>query len=622
MINTTGAAMTRGKTIIVNTHETDNQYAPVITSILAGSYMIAWHSWGQDGDGFGVYGQRFGPGGGRLGKEIQLNKVTASYQSDPVIDLLSTIQSEILVGWEGAGRYYSMQFINSNGQRDNDPIIHDDLLFNGENLGPTRTSLATYDDGSFLTVWQANTYNDLNGDFDPNTHWGVFGQKFDGTGQKIGGVFNIDDRQTSDEQHADVAIAANGRGMVVWISDQAGDGITDIYGRRLNANGVPVGEEFKISNQPVGDYPVPSVTALANGQFLVVWESENHNSIRAQKFSNSGTETGDEFQVNTTSGGYSHSPSATVLADGGYGIFWTDDVVRMQRYSADGVAVGGEQKMTDDEGSATGTPRAVTLPDGDLMLTWASRDGDSDGLAVLAQRFDGQWFGTRKANEIRDDLNMNWIDGMDGADKIFGGAGNDTLLGSGGSDILRGQADNDNLFGGQGADVLLGGSGNDQLHGGDGADRLSGSGGDDLLKGDAGDDRLAGNSGHDKLFAGDGADVLLGGGGNDILSGGGEDDALKGAAGNDRLVGGQGNDRLIGGTGADVFAFAKGDGRDRVKDFQAGTDQIEIGRGATGLVDLTLRKTGDNVVVSFKDVQIVVEDIGLNRLDDADNFLF
>jgi hypothetical protein len=59
------------------------------------------------------------------------------------------------------------------------------------------------------------------------------------------------------------------------------------------------------------------------------------------------------------------------------------------------------------------------------------------------------------------------LDGGEGNDEIFGGAGDDLLLGGGGSDRLTGAAGNDFLAGGQGTDRIVGSAGHDVLVAGD-----------------------------------------------------------------------------------------------------------------------------------------------------------
>jgi len=95
------------------------------------------------------------------------------------------------------------------------------------------------------------------------------------------------------------------------------------------------------------------------------------------------------------------------------------------------------------------------------------------------------------------------------ADKLFGGAGNDTFYGGGGDDIIRGGMGQDLLFGDDGADLLFGGAGNDRLHGGAGEDSLNGGTGNDTLRGDAGDDLLLGGAGNDSLDGGTGTDTAV-----------------------------------------------------------------------------------------------------------------
>jgi Ca2+-binding RTX toxin-like protein len=195
------------------------------------------------------------------------------------------------------------------------------------------------------------------------------------------------------------------------------------------------------------------------------------------------------------------------------------------------------------------------------------------------------------------------MEGLDGDDKLIGGAFGDSLYGGIGMDILDGGAGNDSLYGGAGADQLIGGAGNDTANYAASASGVSvslvtgrGSGGDahgdsltgiegligsayaDHLVGDGADNRLRGGAGADFLDGGAGVDTAdysdsqiavtvnlqngLGLGGdaqNDRLlnienvSGSREDDTLIGNAGANYLSGDFGDDMLFGGGGADTL---------------------------------------------------------------------
>ena len=129
----------------------------------------------------------------------------------------------------------------------------------------------------------------------------------------------------------------------------------------------------------------------------------------------------------------------------------------------------------------------------------------------------------------------------------------------------------------------------------DGADKLYGYAGDDVLNGLAGNDSLYGNDGDDLLSGGDGDDYLSGGNGNDTLLGGNGDDWLSTDGGNNLLDGGAGHDRYSG-LGSNTYIFRQGSEQDRVitLPYEA-TIQVE----GYALEQLLLRRSGSNLIVSF-----------------------
>ena len=98
-------------------------------------------------------------------------------------------------------------------------------------------------------------------------------------------------------------------------------------------------------------------------------------------------------------------------------------------------------------------------------------------------------------------------------EKIFGGAGGDSLTGSSVANIISGRAGNDTITGGnetstfdyQSNPTATCSPGTcDTLNGNEGDDSLFGQGGSDVLRGDLGLDRLDGGSGNDRLETRDG----------------------------------------------------------------------------------------------------------------------
>ncbi len=217
------------------------------------------------------------------------------------------------------------------------------------------------------------------------------------------------------------------------------------------------------------------------------------------------------------------------------------------------------------------------------------------------------------------------VNGTDGKEIIKGGSGGETFKGKGGNDTLRGNGGSDTLLGGGGNDVLLGGNGNDNLRGGGGDDRMLGAGGVDALSGGKGRDILKGGGRGDRLAGNDDNDKLLGQGGADDLSGGSGKDLLIGGAGGDRLEGGTGNDKLKGRGGDDIFEYVVGGDVDRIRDFEDGSDRIDLSDfgfpGAFQALSFA-SQVGDDVVFLFGGGdKLFVDDTLVNALGSADLIL-
>ena len=172
---------------------------------------------------------------------------------------------------------------------------------------------------------------------------------------------------------------------------------------------------------------------------------------------------------------------------------------------------------------------------------------------------------------------------------LVGTAGADAIDCLGGDDVAQGLAGNDRLWGGLGADVL---------------------------HGNAGDDRLWGGKGRDELHGGVGKDHLYGGRGDDVLHGG---------RGADRLHGDAGDDILSGGDGRDLFVYGDADfGRDRIVDFEDGTDWLKFTGSGLRWGDLSVSNNGKGhavVRVESTDSSIVLEGVDASLIDQND-FIF
>jgi Ca2+-binding RTX toxin-like protein len=194
----------------------------------------------------------------------------------------------------------------------------------------------------------------------------------------------------------------------------------------------------------------------------------------------------------------------------------------------------------------------------------------------------------------------NILAGNLAANKLFGGAGNDTLNAGGGVDEMSGGIGNDIYYVDNSADIVIeaANAGNDRVYSGadftlgDNVERLYMTGTAVNGTGNGLANLINGTTGHNVIKGGDGADVILGGGG---------DDDLYGEAGNDTFIFGPdaGHDTIF------TFDADPAGGQDRIdlqtRGITADTFESQVSISASGPLD-TLIQFLDGDSITIKDV--------------------
>ncbi|NGX62408.1 MAG: hypothetical protein K940chlam9_01905, partial [Chlamydiae bacterium] len=91
-----------GSEFQVNTYTTSEQQYPSVAPLNDGGFVVTWNSDGQDGDRYGVYGQRYASSGVKSGLEFQINTYTTNYQLFPSVASLN--DGGFVVTWESSGQ--------------------------------------------------------------------------------------------------------------------------------------------------------------------------------------------------------------------------------------------------------------------------------------------------------------------------------------------------------------------------------------------------------------------------------------------------------------------------------------------------------------------------------------
>ncbi|MDB5303423.1 MAG: uncharacterized protein JWM97_972, partial [Phycisphaerales bacterium] len=330
-----------------------------------------------------------------------------------------------------------------------------ELLLN-QAIGSTQQSPAVAVDasGNTVAVWQS-----LGEDGDG---WGIYGRRFDPSGNALGNEFLVNTTTTHDQVNPAIVLTSSGAFVVVWTSNQSG--AQAVYGRGFNADGTPRGNEFQVSLnttpmgsrapavamdgsgnlvvawegngsadsdgvyyrryqstlQPSGPESLvntttsssqfdPSIGMNAGGAFVIAWTDNGSGAgkIAAQRFNQSGNATGSQFQVGTTGGNHEDFSQVGVDSAGNFTVAWADNFggpresdVYTRRYTAGGVALDANPAFVNTfTNSAQTTPSLGERADGKYFIAWTSTAQDGDGLGIFGKAFNAD--GTPDGTEIR-----------------------------------------------------------------------------------------------------------------------------------------------------------------------------------------------------------------------------
>ncbi len=347
-----------------------------VALLAEGGFVVAWESYNTGGDtDWGVMAQRYNADGTAAGSNFRINSTTASTQYMPSIAGLN--DGGFIATWEN-GATVSKQRYNADGTKSGiESAVN--LTADSGSPSPSVTSLV---DGGYVVTWKG-----WNGQYG----YAIKGQRYAATGAKQGGEFEINTDKT-EYYHESPSITAlyDGGFVVTWQSNNQDGANYGIYGQRFDLNGAEVGAEFQINTKTAGEQSNPSATTLADGGFVVTWQSAGQDGdgfgVYGQRFDAAGVAVGVEFRVNTYITNGQSNASVTALNDGGFVVSW-DSV------GQDGAGSGIFAQRFDAAGNKIILEQTNNPPVGDVTITGTTTEGqtltaannltDADGLGVI-----------------------------------------------------------------------------------------------------------------------------------------------------------------------------------------------------------------------------------------------
>ena len=254
----------------VNTWTNSDQLEPVLAALPDGGFLVAWHSYGQDGSAYGVYAQRFGAAGAAVGGEFRVNETTAGNQAIPGIAALPdggwvvAWVSEVANAWPEDRDVYVRRYTSEGTPLSGEMRVNAHTV---EDQGfPGVAALAG---GGFVVVWHSQPQD---GD-----GYGVYAQRFDSAARPLGGEFRVNTTTELPQLLPTVAALDDGGFVVCWSTGytwyEGWPDDMDLYGQRFDADGQTVGEEFRINTFEPRDQSRAALVPLDDGGFLAAWGS-------------------------------------------------------------------------------------------------------------------------------------------------------------------------------------------------------------------------------------------------------------------------------------------------------------------------------------------------------------
>jgi hypothetical protein len=281
-------------------------------------------------------------------------------------------------------------------------------------------------DGSSIVVW--TSVNQAG----PGSGQDVYARRFDASGLPLGSEFLVNQFTSANQLLPAIAISDGAQFVVVWAGPTPGGVGNEIHARRFDAAGQALGDEFRVNTYSGGDESFPAVAMDADGDFVVTWDTFNPSvgdgyDVYARRFNSAGVPQGDDFLVNTDLPNHDYTSSVTMDDAGNFVVAWHAEFqdgsghgVYARQFDSNGEGLGNEFRVNTFTTNNQLFPSVAIDADGDFVVAWQSQAQDGSGTGIFAQRFSSS--GAPAGPEFI--VNTYTSDGQDAPSVAMDAAGN------------------------------------------------------------------------------------------------------------------------------------------------------------------------------------------------------
>ena len=170
----------------------------------------------------------------------------------------------------------------------------------------------------------------------------MYARKFDASGTPLGASFRVDENVNADyKQHSPAITSVGNRFVIAWHARYLGSTTYNVWARVYEASGSAVGPSFQVNSGGTGRQWLPSVASVGDN-FVVTWANEL-NQIDAQMYDASGNVIGSNFKVNNAATWVSGDTQDVASVGTGFVVSYTrTSRIYAQMFDGSGNKVGTE----------------------------------------------------------------------------------------------------------------------------------------------------------------------------------------------------------------------------------------------------------------------------------------
>jgi hypothetical protein len=187
---------------------------------------------------------------------------------------------------------------------------------------------------------------------------------------------------------AKITVATDGAGafVVSWTLRDSVTASQEIYARRFDSAGTPLGQKFLVHSHAFGEQYNRAIAMNGDGDWVMAWNGEGPSGpgLYARMFDAAGMPKGAEFLVDAVTGA---NPLVAIDESGNVAVTWVRiptsgaRELYLRRYNALGTPQGLKTLIT-SHASLMEPPSLAMTADGDVVVSWTI-----GSLAVYAQTF-------------------------------------------------------------------------------------------------------------------------------------------------------------------------------------------------------------------------------------------